>query len=97
MNTRQKICLLIGIIVAVGLLLYPPTDIILTMPIAIDEEIYIKPKSYTFHKPFSDVSIRGINWKVLCSEWLIIVLLDGTLIYVFRSKLKKRQGNSWHN
>lgn len=77
MNTKQKICLLIGIIIAVCFLLCPPVIV----------------KGHTMHRFIHEGGLRGINWTVLSIEWLITAMIFCFGMYILRDKVNRKVGD----
>ena len=90
MNRKQIICLLIGILVAGCLLLYPPISIeVGNLRFWAGDPKAELTKTMTFHRFMPEGCFRVINWVVLCVEWFIVAVIDCGLIYIFRDKMIK--------
>ena len=89
MNIKQKICLLVGFLLASSLLIYSPVTIQM-MNLRWWYDKTLKPtKDYTFHRFMPEGGLRVINWTVLSIEWLIIAIIVCLLIYMLRKEVKK--------
>ncbi len=91
MNWKQKICLYIGILVAVGMLVYPPIDIAMMSLRFYLGDPNARMKIYTVYRFMPEGGLRAINWLVLCTQWFIVAVIVGLLIYLFRKKQTKFQ------
>jgi hypothetical protein len=97
MNWKQIICLLIGIVVAGSLLLYPPVSIAMMSLAWLAGDTNAEPmKHYVTHRFMPEGGLRAINWMILCVQWSILAVIDAFLIYKFRNRHTKSKDESFN-
>ncbi len=89
MNWKQKTCLVIGILVAVGMFVYPPVEIAVT-----SLRFYLGDPNagmifYNVYRFMPECGLRAINWALLCVQWFIVAVISSFLIYLFRENTIK--------
>jgi len=91
MNWKQKTCLAIGISIAVGMLIYPPTDIQVGNLRWYLGMRNVEPTiTITRYRLIHKVGLLYINWKWLCTQWLIVAIMDCAFIWLLKDKVSKK-------